>query len=33
MLEDKMAELYLKTIGISSWDEVIHKDEIRRRPG
>jgi hypothetical protein len=29
MLEDKVAELYLKTIGISSWGEVIHKDGIR----
>ncbi|MES2475300.1 MAG: DUF5722 domain-containing protein [Verrucomicrobiota bacterium] len=27
--EDAVAELYLKTIGISSWDEVIHKQPIR----
>lgn len=33
ILEDKVAELYLKTIGISSWDEVAHKDGIRWRPG
>lgn len=29
MLENQVAELYLKTIGISSWGEVIHKDGIR----
>ncbi len=28
-LEDEAAKPYLKTIGISSWDEIIHKGEIR----
>ena len=27
--EDRVAEPYLKTIGIKSWDEIIHRGEIR----
>ncbi|WP_265593913.1 DUF5722 domain-containing protein [Haloferula sp. BvORR071] len=27
--EDKVAEPYLKTIGIKSWGEIIHREEIR----